>query len=203
VGESREVREDPARLIADAASAPHGSGRGVQIARDGDAVELYFPPLRSFAVAIPLAIFGAISALVPAVVIAAMLPTLLANAGSLLGAVLISSFVLPFVVFGTALVFVAIYMLANALHVRVDAEEIATTRLVFGAIVRRRRIARSDIAAIEPQIPARYQSLFKALPSYHLYARTGDGKRTIVAESLHGEEAMERVRKILENPENA
>lgn len=200
MGESREVREDPARLIADTASPRHA---GVRIVRDGGAVELYFPPLRSFAVAIPLAIFGAIAAVVPGVVIVALLPMLIANAGSLLGAVLISSFVLPFVVFGAVLVVVAIYMLANALHVRVDAEGIATTRLIFGAIVRRRRIARGDVAAVEPQIPARYQSLFKGLPSYHLYARTVDGRRAVVAESLHGEEAMERVRTIIENPEAA
>jgi hypothetical protein len=106
--------------------------------------------------------------------------------------------VLPFVVFGAVLVVVAIYMLANALHVRADGSAIETVRLVFGMVVRRRRIARSDIAAIEAQIPARYQSLFAGTPSYHLYARTADGKRAIVAESLRGEEAMERVKNLIE-----
>ena len=203
MGESREVREDPARLIAGAAGSepPDGVGREVRVARDGGAVELYFPPLRSFSVAIPLAIFGAVAALVPGVVIAVLLPTLVASAGNLLGAVLISGFVLPFVVFGAVLVVVAAYMLANALHVRADSAAIETTRLVFGMVVRRRHIARSDIAAIEAQIPARYQSLFAGAPSYHLYVRTADGKRTIVAESLRGEEAMERVKHIIENGE--
>ena len=94
---------------------------------------------------------------------------------------LISSFVLPFVVFGVVLVAVAAYMLANALHVRADAAAIETTRIVLVMVVRRRRIARSDVAGIEAQIPARYQSLFAGTPSYHLYVRSADGRRTIVA----------------------
>jgi hypothetical protein len=163
-------------------------------------VELYFPPLRSPAAAIPLALFGAIAAAVPAAVIAALLPTLVANAGNLLATVLIASFVLPFVVFGAILVAIAVYMLANALHVRADAAGIETTRLVFGAIVKRRRIARAEIRSIEPQIPTRYQSPFGAAPAYHLYARTADGRRVVVAETLRGEEAMERVKALIEDP---
>ena len=183
MGEGREVRADPARLTAP----------GV--------VELYFPPLRSPSAAIPLALFGAIAAAVPGAVLTALLPTLIADAGRLLATVLIASFVLPFVVFGTLLVAIAIYMLANALHVRADASGIETTRLVFGAIVRRRRIARADIRSIEPQIPTRYQSLFGgAGPTYHLYARTADGRRVVVAETLEGETAMARVKALIEDP---
>lgn len=164
-------------------------------------MELYFPPLRSKAAAIPLAVFGAIAAAVPSAVIAALLPSLVANAGSLLATVLIASFVLPFVVFGAMLVAIAVYMLANALHVRADASAIETTRLLFGAIVRRRRIARADIQSFESQIPTRFQSLFgSAAPAYHLYARTADGRRVVVAETLAGEEAMERVKALIEDP---
>ena len=164
-------------------------------------MELHFPPLRSPAAAIPLALFGAIAAAVPAVVIAALLPDLIGNAGNLLATALIASFVLPFVVFGALLVALAIYMLANALHVRADPCAIETTRLLFGAIVKRRRIARADIRSIEPQIPTRYQSLFgSAAPAYHLYARTTDGRRIVVAETLQGEEAMERVKALIEDP---
>jgi hypothetical protein len=184
VGESREVRQDSARLIA------HGGG----------AVELYFPPLRSVAVALPLAVFGALAAAVPGLAIAALLPSLVANAGNLLAAVLIASFVLPFILFGAVLLVIAIYMLANALHVRADASGIETTRLVFGAIVRRRRIRRAEIRSIEAQIPTRYQSLFSGPPSYHLYARTADGKRVVVAETIAGEAAMERLKALIEDP---
>jgi hypothetical protein len=182
MGEGGQVRADPARL-----SAP-----GV--------VELYFPPLRSAAAAIPLALFGAIAAAVPGAVLTSLLPTLVVDAGRLLAMVLIATFVLPFVVFGVVLVVIAIYMLANALHVRADTHAIETTRLVFGAIVRRRRIARADIKSIEPQIPTRYQSLFGSAPAYHLYARTADGRRVIVAETIDGEEAMQRVKALIENP---
>jgi hypothetical protein len=163
-------------------------------------VELYFPPLRSMAAALPLALFGAIAAAVPGAVIAALLPSLIANAGNLLATVLMASFVLPFVVFGAILVVIAVYMLANALHVRADAQAIETTRLLFGAIVRRRRVERSDLRSIEPQIPSRYQSLFGSAPSYHLYARTADGRRVVVAETLDGEAAMARVKALIENP---
>ena len=200
MGESREVREDPARLIAGAVPPAVALGRGVQVWRSADAVELYFPPLRSLAVAVPLALFGVVTMAIPGVAIVALLPSLIANAGSLLGAVLIASFVLPFIAFGASLVLISIYMLANALHVRVDAAGIATTRLVFGAVVRRRHIARAGIATIEAQIPTRYQSLFRAAPSYHLYARTADGKRTIVAETLSGEDVMNAVKALIENP---
>ena len=184
MGESREVREDTARLIS----------------REGGAVELYFPPLRSIAAAVPLALFGAIAAVVPSAGVALLLPTLVANAGNMLAAVLIASFVLPFTMLGALLVVVAIYMLANALHVRADANAVETTRLVFGAVVRRRRLPRNEIVSIEPQIPARYQNVFGALPAYHLYARTEDGKRVVVAETLHGEASMQRVKALIENP---
>jgi hypothetical protein len=184
--------------VPDAAAAAQNSAR---IAHTPEGVRLYFPALRSIAAALPLALFGTIAALVPGAAIVVLLPSLVANAGSLLAAVLVGSFVLPFVVFGAVLVGIAVYMMANALDVRADAADIRTARLVFGAIVRRRRIARSDIAAIEAQIPTRYQALFAAAPSYHLYARKSDGSRIVVAETLRGAAAMEYVKALLENRE--
>lgn len=163
-------------------------------------MELYFPPLRAPMVAAPLALFGAIAAAVPGIATGALLPSLLLDTGSLLAAILVASFVLPFVVFGGALVVIAIYMVANALHVRADAAAIDTTRYLFGFAVRRRHVGRADIRGIEAQIPSRYQSLFGAVPSYHLYARTNDGRRIVVAETLQGEADMERVKALLEHP---
>jgi hypothetical protein len=187
-------------VTGDDLASEAAANRSVQIHRSGEIVELYFPPLRSPEAALPLAAFGAIAAALPMVTIAAVLPAIRADAGNLLGAVLIGGFVVPFVAFGALFVALAIYMLVNALHVRADASTIETARLIFGVIVKRQRIDRAQIAAIEPQIASRYQSLFGAAPSYHLIARTTDSKRVVVAETLRGEATMERVKALIENP---
>src|SRR2546430_10550397 len=102
-------------------------------------------------VAVPLAIFGVIATTLPALTVAALLPSL-AGASGMLSAVLLAAFVLPFGIFGTAFVLLALYMLANALVVRVDSDTIETSRLVFGVVVRRQRIARSELVSLEPEI---------------------------------------------------
>ena len=172
--------------------------RNVRITRSGDAVELYFPPLRSTEVALPLAAFGAIAAALPSVAIAVLLPSVLASSGALLSAVLIAGFLLPFLAFGGVFVALAIYMVANALYVRIDRDRIETARGLFGVVVKRRCVERRDVERIEPQIASRYQSLFGAAPSYHLFARTRDGKRTVVGETLRGEASMARVKALLD-----
>jgi hypothetical protein len=186
-------------VSGDDLAAEAAENRKLRITRRGEVVELYFPPLRSPEVALPLAAFGAVAAAVPALTIAAVLPAIVGDAGNLLGAVLIAGFVLPFVAFGAVFVALAIYMLVNALYVRADAATIETARVVFGVAVKRHRVQRTGITDIEPQIASRYQSLFGAAPSYHLIARTRDGKRIVVAETLRGEETMQRVKALLDN----
>jgi hypothetical protein len=172
----------------------------VRITRTADGVELYFPPLRAPEVALPLAAFGVIAAAMPAVAIVALLPVALASAGNILGASLLGGFVVPFVAFGSFIVAVAIYMLANALHVHVSASAIDTARTVFGVVVKRRRLDRHEIVAVQPEIPSRYQSLFSSMPSYQLVARDRHARRVVVAETLRGEEAMQEVKALIENP---
>jgi hypothetical protein len=174
--------------------------RDVQITRTPDGVELYFPPLRMPEVALPLAAFGVIAAAIPGVAIVALIPAAIANAGSLLSATLIAGFVLPFVVFGAMFVVLAFYMVANGLLVRIRSEGIETARILFGVIVKRHRIARSDIDCVEPEIASRYQSLFSSDPVYQLVARARDKRRVIVGESLRGEPAMTRIKALLEDP---
>jgi hypothetical protein len=173
--------------------------RAVRITRTADAVELYFPPLRAPEVALPLAAFGVIAAAMPGIAIIALLPLAVANAGNLLGASLLGGFVVPFVAFGSFIVAVAIYMLANALHVRVSASAIDTARSVFGVVVKRRRLERREIVAVQPEIPSRYQSLFSSTPSYQLVARDSHARRVVVAETLRGEAAMEAIKALIEN----
>ena len=186
-------------VTADDLTREAADERNVRVTRHDDGVELYFPPLRSIEAALPLAAFGAIAAAIPAVAIAALLPSLLANAGTLLGAVLIASFVLPFFAFGAVFVALALYMVANALHVRITASAIDTARILFGVVVRRHHVVRGELTALEPQIASRYQGLFGGPPSYHLVARTSGGRRIVVAETLRGEAAMERVKALVEN----
>jgi hypothetical protein len=174
--------------------------RTVRITRAPDRVELYFPPLRMPEVALPLALFGAIATILPAIALGALLPSLAVPTGAL-SAVLIASFVLPFGMFGAAFVLLAFYMLCNALIVHADGNAIDTARLVFGIVVRRRRIMRSDIGSIDSEIVARYQSLFSPDPVYQLVARDiRRGQRVIVAETLEGEALMEELKALVKDP---
>jgi hypothetical protein len=168
--------------------------RIVRITRARDHAELYFPPLRMPEVALPLALFGVIATTLPALAIGRLLPSLEVPSG-LLSAILMASLVLPFGLFGAAFVLLAVYMLSNALIVRVDADAIVTERVLFGIVARRRRILRSDIASIDAEIASRYQSLFSSYPVYQLVARDErHHKRVIVAETLKGEALMNEVK---------
>jgi hypothetical protein len=172
--------------------------RSVRTTRTVNSVELYFPPMRMPEVALPLAIFGVIATVLPGVAIAALIPTL-ADATGMVSAVLVASFVLPFALFGAAFVLLALYMLCNALVVRVDLHAIDTARILFGLVVRRRRMMREDIVAIESEIASRYQSLFSSDPVYQLIARDARRRRVVVAETLKGEALMEELKALIEN----
>jgi hypothetical protein len=173
--------------------------RTVRITRTPENVELYFPPMRMPEVALPLATFGVIATLLPAVAIAALVPSL-ADATGMVSAVLVASFVLPFAMFGAAFVLLAVYMFCNALFVRVDLHGINTARVLFGFVIRRRKMPRGDIVAIEPEIASRYQSLFSSDPVYQLIARDARRRRVVVAETLKGESLMEELKALVANP---
>jgi len=190
----RRVRDN---APADAVSS---NEREVRITRTAGAVELYFPPFRMPEVALPLAAFGAIASAIPTVAVAPLLASAVHDPGHLLSAVLIGSLVLPFTFFGIVFVAIAAYMVSNALRVHADREAIATARTIFGIVVKRRRVSRSEIARMDAEIASRYQSLFRADPVYQLVVRTRDRRRMIVAETLRGDAALERVKTLIENP---
>jgi hypothetical protein len=171
----------------------------VRVSRTPDGIALYFPPLRMPEVALPLAAFGAIASALPGFTIAALLPAALADTIGLMSAVLIAAFIVPFAIFGVIFVVLALYMICNALSVRVHPSGIDTTRMICGVAVRHRHIARSELSALEPEISARHQSLFSSEPVYQLVARDAPReKRVIVAETLKGEAIMERVKSLIE-----
>ena len=149
-------------------------------------------------VALPLAFFGAIAMTLPAVAVAALLPSL-QGASGMVSAVLVASFALPFGVFGAAFVGLAFYMLSNAFIVRVGADSVRTARVLFGVVVRRHAIAVADVTALDAEITSRYQSLFSREPVYQLVARDRHGTRIVVAETLKGESLMKEVKALFEN----
>lgn len=161
--------------------------------------ELNFPPLRDLGVVLPLAAFGAIACALSAIGAGVMVSGAMSGAGGLLGAMLMIGFVAPLAVFGATFVVLALYMVCNGLAVSVRDDGIETRRTLFGFVIARRRIAKADLAAIEPEIASRYQSLFEAEPIYALVARDTLGRRrVVVAESLRGEARMTEMRRLIE-----
>jgi hypothetical protein len=173
--------------------------RLVRMRRTASGLELYYPPLRSPQVAIPLALFGALACALPALGAGALLPFALASTAGALTAVLIGVFIAPFAIFGVVLVMQALHMLAHSLRVHVSDQGIIAAPFVFGVPLRARELERSEIASIEPRIPTRHQSLFSAEPIYQLVAWNAARTRCInVAESLRGEALMLRVKAAIE-----
>lgn len=158
--------------------------------------ELNFPPLRDRRVALPLAIFGLIACALAAIGVAVMLSS---DTGGPVAAILMVIFVAPLGVFGAIFVALALYMALNGLSVTVGDEGIETRRTIFGFLVARKRIGRSELRTIEPEIASRYQSVFDTEPTYLLVARDATRRmRVIVAESLRGEARMGEVRSLIE-----
>ena len=191
-------RDFPAHASLDASRAALPR-RLVRLRRTASGIELYYPPLRLPQVAVPLALFGALAFALPALGASALLPGALSSAAGTITAVLIGVFIAPFAIFGAVLVMQALYMLAHSLRVRIGAHGITAASFVCGLPLPVRHLAREDIAAIEPRIPTRHQSLFSTQPVYQLVAWNAARTRGVnVAESLHGEAVMVRVKTAIE-----
>lgn len=151
-------------------------------------------------VALALAAFGAIACALALVGGAVMLESALAGSAGVLAAVLMVGFVAPLAVFGVIFVALAVYMAGNALLVRVERGEIATTRRLFGFVVSEKRVARPALGGLEPQIAARHQSVFSSAPIFELVAKDASRRqRVVVAESLQGEALMRDVKSLIES----
>lgn len=171
----------------------------MRVSRSGDAVELYFPPLRAAGIAAATGAFGLVSSALSIFALFGIVPASGSDAHGLLVIALAGAFVVPFLAFGLVFAALAIYMLANSLTVTVRNGRITTVRRVFGMPVARRAMACSEVAAIEPRVAAKYQNLFSAEPSYQLIARgrSKPGVHLVLAEDLRGEAAMTRVKDVI------
>lgn len=172
----------------------------VRLVQRGDALEIYFPPLRAPAAALALGFFGAACLVLPLFAVSGALSAIGSNsAHGLLILALLGAFVVPFPVFGAVFVALAVYMLANSLTVTVSASAIRAVRRIFGLKWRERELKCREIAALETQTDARYQSVFSAEPIFRLVARHATLRKNnlVVAESLQGEAMTAQVQALI------
>jgi hypothetical protein len=157
---------------------------------------LDFPILRAPGPAACLAAFALLCGLMPALGLSALLPLPPDNASAMVSLALIGGFAAPFIVASIVFAALAVYLLANSLHVEITADGVSTERRVFGHITRRRAIASGEITDIEPRIAARYQNVFSATPRYALIAvhTSAPGESVVIAEDLAGQPLMQHVR---------
>jgi hypothetical protein len=176
------------------------SSAALQIERTSSGIELYFPPLRNGAAALPLSVFGTLCIVLPLAAVFVLVPPGAPGAYGLLVLALIGGLIGPFMLCGIVFVALGIYMLANSLRVSADPVRIATQRRAFGLPVATRELACSNAAAIEAEIPSRFQNAFSTETIYRLVARakTGRSGDVIVAESLRGQALMEELKRELE-----
>ncbi len=177
-------------------------GNGVYLTRLSQGIELYFRPLRTPGATLSLALFG-VACLIPGFFAAiALAPLAVSGASGMVAIWLMSIFILPFVAFGALFIIMAAYRLSNSLTVLVTAAEIRSLRRVLGFPVRDQRVPPEEVAALHA-VARRHRWLWNARPLYSIVARTRSGadptargrsRNVTVAESLGGEELMERVR---------
>jgi hypothetical protein len=161
-------------------------------------IALYFPPLRAGHGPLALALFGALCIALPMLALPALIPHG-GDAHGLLGIALIGTFIVPFPAFGAAFMALATYALANSLSVEAGPEGIRTVRCMLGIALRRRTIARGDIAAVELREVPRYRNVLGAGTRFDLVVRsTGQpGREVVVAEDLESEAAAEQTRALI------
>ena len=177
---------------------PLGGG-GAIARRTANGITLEFPVLRAPGAALCLGAFALLCGVMPALGLSALLPLESGNASAMVSLALIGGFAVPFILASVVFALLAMYLLANSLHVEIDAEGARTVRRVFGLVTKTASISRSQIAAVEPRISARYQNVFSATPRYALLAKhpTARDQNLILAEDLTGQALMIEVRTLV------
>lgn len=163
--------------------------RVVEISRNGDALALYYPPLRSLGMSIAVIIFGAIflgsAAFIHAV----------AGHGALFW-LFSGSIILIFALVGVLLLLLGLYSLVNSLHVELSPRGVLSTRSVFG-IAFTRYAALADIVKIESRITSQTNGGNEFRVRYTLYAHLRDGNKLPVGDDIPGPRLAEHLRGVI------
>jgi hypothetical protein len=180
---------------------PHREDAALQRTRTSDGVEFHFPPLRDAGAALALSAFGVLCVVLPLAAVYALVPPGVPVPYGLLVLALIGGLIAPFMLCGIAFVCLGINMVANSLEVSASPARLVAVRRLCGFAVSRRELPCSGIAAIESDIPARFQNAFSTEAIYRLVARakTGRGDDVVVAESLRGNALMEQIKREMES----
>lgn len=167
----------------------------VRLTPTPEGFELHFPPLRNRGAAVGFGVFGALSVALPVAAAAGLGIIEGPGAFGWLAIVLVGGFALPLLAFGVVFLALAAYLLANSLTVTVGANRIATVRRLFGVTLYHRTLRYAEVAAVVPLSAARLQNRFSAEPRFQLVARsrTPGQRDLVIAESLPGRAAMERL----------
>jgi hypothetical protein len=179
--------------------APSLHGAAFRLTRTAHGITLNFPVLRAPGAALGLMAFALLCGAMPALGLSALLPLEAGNASAMVSLALIGGFAAPFILASVVFGLLAVYLLANDLHVEISAGGVRTTRRVFGRVTRRCEIARAHIAGVEPRIGARYQNVFSATPRYALIAThtTLRGSDVVIAEDVAGHARMIHLRSVI------
>lgn len=173
----------------------------MQRTRTSDGVEFYFPPLRDAGTALALSVFGMLCIVLPLAAVYALVPPGVPVPYGLLVLALIGGLIVPFMLCGIVFVVLGIYMMANSLWVSASPARLLAIRRLCGFAVSRRELLCSGIAAIESDVPARFQNAFSSETNYRLIARakTGRSGDVVVADSLRGNALAEQIKQEMES----
>ena len=167
--------------------------------RSPHGLTLDFPVMRAVGPAASHLAFALLCGLMPALGLSALLPLQPGNAPALLSLALIGGFAAPFVLASVVFASLAIYQLANSLHVEISAAGVRSERRVFGRVTRRCALTRADLADIVPRISARFQNVFSATPRYALIATHRRERHcdVVIGEDIAGQALMAATRALI------
>ena len=178
-----------------APDTPRGFG-AVRMTQRGPVIELYFPPLRAAGSSFLLALFGAACCVIGGAAISGLVHSSTTFAANLLALAFAGVFALPLVGLGLWFIVIAVWTAANSVSVEVSTAGLHTERRWLGYAFARRSLARDEIMALDVKLAAKYIGAFGAARYYRLIA-CGRDRPLLIADSLRGVEAAERMRNII------
>ena len=191
-------------MSADAAIGPQWPAGVVRVTYTARGVQLHFPALRSWRVALKLALIG-VALFVPSLYAAiAFTPAGKPDAAAMLTLALTAAVVYPVLLFGALFVLVALYAVANSLTVEVDADAIRAVRRVLGFRLSTRTMPVTSIGALEKKTAIAPRGLgghafyrLVALAAVDQTAGNPRAARVIIADGVPDETLIEALKALI------